>query len=119
MEDNKEQLQTAESATSNVEATNTISTTATDSKENDSTVEMSVASPAPVTNSDETNVAVAASSASSPAAQETKQNLINLTIKTPKEKESVVTHADATVKEVKFRKFSPFLKLLGFTLLSS
>lgn len=95
MEDNKEQTaeSTAISPAMNTDVKQETTTeVATDTKESDSN--MSVSSPAANTNTadESTNV--------SSATNDSKQNLINLTIKTPKEKESIMIHADATVKEV-------------------
>lgn len=91
MEDNKEQTaeNTALSPAMNTDVKQE-TTTAVDTKESDSN--MSVSSPAANTADESTNV--------TSATNDSKQNLINLTIKTPKEKESIMIHADATVKEV-------------------
>ena len=111
MEDNKEQ--TAESSTptnkdtsSSSSATTVAAAAVTDLKpENDSNVNMSVASPAGEINQETTdnqskmNVD-SSSTAGAEASSDTKTNLIHLTVKTPKEKESVTIHADANVKEV-------------------
>jgi ubiquilin len=89
MEDNKEK--TTETTT-----TTTASVTVTDSsKENDSSVNMSVSSP---TSND---VKKEEEEATNKTADESKTNLITLTVKTPKEKETVQIHPDASVKELK------------------
>jgi hypothetical protein len=96
MEDNKEKT---------TETTTTASVTVTDSsKENDSSVNMSVSSP---TSND---VKKEEEEATNKTADESKTNLITLTVKTPKEKETVQIHPDASVKEVNF-----FLSKISFS----
>ena len=90
MEDNKEKT---------TETTTTASVTVTDSsKENDSSVNMSVSSPT----SNDVKKEEEATNKTTDESINTKTNLITLTVKTPKEKETVQIHPDASVKEVDF-----------------
>lgn len=100
MEDNKEK--TTETTTT------TASVTVTDSsKENDSSVNMSVSSP---TSNDVKKEEEEATNKTADESIITKTNLITLTVKTPKEKETVQIHPDASVKEVNF-----FLSKISFS----